>query len=114
MKAAKCLAAMTTLAFGAPVCAEVGVARPADCVLKVNTDTVIDGPCDFTPLDVDGSFIISTRDGQFFAYVTIVSRGVAEGHWNETPFATHAHTPLGTLIRNGACWSNDTASVCAY
>jgi hypothetical protein len=108
------LAVVTALTIGTAAQAKIGVARPADCVVQVGKQTVIDGPCDFTPLDAAGSFTVSAKDAKFFAYVTVVSPGVAEGHWNEIPFANHAHTPLGTLIRDGACWRNEQASVCAY
>lgn len=89
-------------------------AKTAFCALTVDGAEIIKGPCRFEPLSRDGSFEIITFDNRFFAYVEIDSPGVAEGYWNETPFAYHAHTPLGTLRRQDACWINDYASVCAY
>ena len=58
--------------------------------------------------------MIRNYNGKYFAAVTVVSPGVAEGAWNEDAYANHAHSPLGTLYREGACWTNNLASVCAY
>ncbi|MEO7063874.1 MAG: hypothetical protein ABI082_08925, partial [Dokdonella sp.] len=49
----------------------------------------------------------------YFATVTIQRNGAGEGFWNEETGASHAHTPLGALHRNGWCWENETAKVCA-
>jgi hypothetical protein len=106
---------IATLLFAATVAgAEIDKGRAAGCVLVVRGQDVIRGECMFTPLDVDGSFQISAYDGTYFAYVTVVRKGVAEGYWNEDPHATHAHAPLGELHREVACWVNGIASVCAY
>ena len=34
-------------------------------------------------------------------------------HWNEIASVTRAHTPLGELQREGACWISDTVRICA-
>ena len=88
--------------------------RPASCLLVVKGFQAIRGECTFTPIDTDGSFMIASYNGKFFAYVSLTGKGVAEGSWNEEPYASHAHSPLGTLIREDGCWVNDFASVCAY
>lgn len=88
--------------------------RPAECLLVVKAKEYIRGECQFSPNGTDGSFIISSYNGQYFAYVTITSAGVAEGYWNGEAYASHAHSPLGTLHRQDGCWVNDMASVCAY
>jgi hypothetical protein len=50
----------------------------------------------------------------YFAYV-FPEGGTATASWNGTiPGATHAHTDLGTLTREGACWVNEQAKVCAW
>jgi len=83
--------------------------RPAQCKLVVRGTTIIDGECLFRA-QRDGSFQISGRD--HFAYVTVTGNS-AEGSWNENPQSAHASSPLGTLRRQGACWVNATAQVCA-
>ena len=80
----------------------------------VNGQEIIRGPCDFAPNGGDGSFILSGLNGKYFAYVTMSGDGVAEGYWNGEPYAGHAHSPLGELLREDACWVNNIASVCAY
>ena len=84
------------------------------CSLKVAGATYIDGPCDFTTLDDDGSFQIMAADRTYFAQVEVDRPGHAKGYWNEEKGANHAHSPLGELTRDDACWSNADASVCAW
>lgn len=85
-------------------------AKPAQCKLTVNGRTYINGPCEFTPTG-GGSFEI--QKGDYFAYVNLNEDGTAEGWWNEEPGANHAHTSLGRLTRNDACWTNRRVIVCA-
>lgn len=110
------LAAATLLSFAGPtvVIAQEQPGRPANCLLVVDAQEIIKGRCLFTHLDQDGSFQIQSGNGKFFAMVQIESKGVGEGYWNEEPYASHAHTPLGTLYREEGCWVNNAASVCAY
>ncbi len=89
-------------------------AQAATCLLMVGGATVIDGPCRFEPIDEEGSFTVTSPDGGFFVYLLVASPGVAEGYWNEERGAGHAHSPLGTLRRDEACWSNAEATVCAW
>ena len=97
--------------------AEAAVVR-GKCTLTVAGITYIDGPCEIDFFAGDGSFsalqITGSGDLSYFAYVSVTGRDVAHGYWNEEPGANHAHTPLGTLRRNGACWSNSSARVCAW
>ncbi|MEO8242794.1 MAG: hypothetical protein ABI832_10800 [bacterium] len=97
-----------------PALADVDVPRRADCLLVVEGSELIRGPCTFTALDTDGCFTIAGLNGKWFAYVLVDRPGHAQGYWNGTPFAGHAHDPLGALHREDACWVNDTASVCAW
>jgi hypothetical protein len=109
------LAFALALASLAPAArAEIDVPRAADCLLIVGDQKLIGGRCTFTPLDAAGSFTIAGLDGLFFAYVLVTGKGEAEGYWNGTPRAQHAHEPLGKLRRDDACWVNDSASVCAW
>lgn len=90
-------------------------ARPAKCLLEVGEIAYIDGPCDFDPdRRGDGSFKIMASDGMYFAYLNVEGAGVAVGYWNEEPGANHAHTPLGKLTRDGACWVGEGAKLCAW
>ena len=57
---------------------------------------------------------IASPDGRFFAQVLMDRPGQGTGWWNETPFAGHAHSPLGKLRRDDACWVNQCVSVCAW
>ncbi len=91
----------------------VAQARPADCLLVVDQQTRIDGACEFKPSD-DGFQILSSTAPLVFAFVFRSGDGSAEGHWNDPPGSTRAHSYLGTLRRDGACWANDRARVCAW
>jgi hypothetical protein len=82
------------------------------CRLVVSGNTYIDGNC-WVRLERDGSFQIMSLDEKYFAQL-LRSDGEAMGHWNETPGSTHAHTTLGNMTRNGACWSNPDAELCAW
>ena len=84
--------------------------RPADCTLAVNGKSYISGPCDFSP-EKGGSFRIS--NGEYFAYVSVIGKGVAEASWNANPKATRADVPLGALTRKGACWVGKAVEICA-
>src|SRR6476660_318770 len=100
--------------------AAIAAQRPAQCKLVVKGKTYIDGRCNFEDFG-DGSFAIGVlRDDQripvggfYFAYVD-VHGNKAEAKWNEDPRELHANAPLGTLSRNGACWENAIAQVCAW
>jgi hypothetical protein len=86
------------------------------CVLQVKQKTYLNGPCEIAITDKAGSFTIGvseTRPSPYFAYVSIDADG-ATGFWNETPDASHAHTSLGKLTRDRACWKNKTTRICAY
>ncbi|MBK6467538.1 MAG: hypothetical protein IPL38_02300 [Rhodobacter sp.] len=106
--------ACLSLLWASAATAEIDVPRKADCLLVVQAEKLIGGSCMFTALDADGSFSISSLNGQFFAYVLVDRPGVARGYWNGAPYAGHAHDPLGQLRRDDACWVNDVASVCAW
>jgi hypothetical protein len=86
------------------------------CLLEVAGRSFIDGPCEID-LEPDGSFMITAyRAGEitYFAYVSLDGANLATGYWNEEIGAGHAHSPLGTLTRSGACWQNSNAKVCGW
>jgi hypothetical protein len=84
--------------------------RPVDCELTVQGRTYIKGVCQFSAA-ADGSFQIFGKD--YFAYVNVVSPGVAEASWNADPASTHAQAPLGELRQSGGCWVGKTVKICA-
>jgi hypothetical protein len=97
----------------APILTEAKTGR---CVLQVKQKTYLNGSCPIKINDDDGSFTIGVSEkhrSKYFAYINMESDG-AHGYWNETPESNHAHTSLGILQRHGACWTNETARVCAY
>ena len=109
LRAALCIAVLALY----PTLAQ---ARTGRCVLQVKGQTYLHGPCDIINQDNHGSFSIGVGDvrrSRYFAYVLMEDDG-AHGYWNETPDASHAHTDLGRLKRDGACWRNQDARVCAY
>jgi hypothetical protein len=89
--------------------------RAARCLLEIDGRTIIDGVCPFVP-QAGGDFSIGDDEGPigFFALVQIESPGLARGYWNGEQYATHAHSSLGWLERNDACWENERARVCAW
>jgi len=101
MAAAAACGLTASAAFAAP--------RQAQCKFAVEGKTVINGRCNFEA-DPDGSFRI--WDDVHTVYVN-VDGNTAEASWNRNPKSPHADSPLGTLARNGACWENATAKICA-
>jgi hypothetical protein len=101
--------------------AAIAAQRPALCKLVVKGKTYINGRCNFEDFG-EGDFAIGVlRDHQripgggfYFAYVIDVRGNTAEAKWNEDPKDLHANAPLGTLTRNGACWENAIAQICAW
>jgi hypothetical protein len=102
------------LALTLALCAGAASARPADCYLSVNGFDLINGPCDFEPIFGDGSFVITSPDGAFFAQVEVAGDGTAQGWWNGGANVPSLNDYIGTLYRSDACWVNDFASVCAW
>ncbi|WP_429807505.1 hypothetical protein [Ensifer sp. B1-9] len=90
------------------------VVIPAKCLLQIKGVKYITGRCDFRPTG-EGDFVLQGRD--YFTYVFVSTQdapNMAEAHWNGRPSSTHAHSPLGKLTRDGACWVSETAKICAW
>jgi hypothetical protein len=86
------------------------------CLLEVNKKKYLNGSCAIT-MENDGGFLIGASETQpvtYFAIISVTGKDVSEGFWNEEKGANHAHTPLGNLVRKGACWQNQKAKVCAW
>ncbi|EGL64352.1 hypothetical protein AGRO_2993 [Agrobacterium sp. ATCC 31749] len=80
------------------------------CVLEVGGAKAIDGACYWGPYgSMDGSFVIKANG--YFAIIEI-DNDEADGWWNDTPGATHAHTGLGKMKRDGKCWKSESVNVC--
>jgi hypothetical protein len=95
----------------------VAAALTGRCVLEVDRKSYLDGPCNIE-MGPDGSFSIGAGEqsrSEFFAYVNLAPAAAkATGYWNGPEAASHAHDSLGALSRNGACWVNSRARVCAW
>lgn len=88
-------------------------AKTAKCELTVEGQKYIDSQCEFTAIgDGDGSFIITGSNG-YFAYANRDGDQM-KGSWNGPDRDSKAHWDLGMLSREGACWVNSQARVCAW
>ena len=105
-----------TVLWAAPAAAEEETLT-AKCLLEIDGETYISGPCPVV-LDDEGSFTLGA-DGKtdpegYFAMVLVSGKNIADAYWNEAPASTHAQGSLGEVIRHGACWSNARAKICAW
>jgi hypothetical protein len=90
-----------------------------DCLIEVDGATYLSGSCNIRMFNDDGSFSIGTGDtstsrAKHFAYVSLDAPGTANGTWNGIEGGNHAQEPLGALERDGACWVNAHARICAW
>ncbi len=106
---------MRALVFAiAMVASGTAWAAPGRCLLVVDGKTYLNGVCK-VELRSGGNFqILSPGKLTYFANVSLSGDAQANGFWNEDMGANHAHTPLGILQRNDACWTNERAIVCAW
>jgi hypothetical protein len=100
--------------------------------------TFVDGPCRYhfyppvTNSPEEGGTVILTEmggqtrtdtvgdiDNAYFVYLNFRDREflTADGSWNGTREATHAHTTIGSvpdypMRRDGECWVSDRARIC--
>ncbi len=91
------------------------VASPAFCYFEADGTILIQGRCQFVAQG-GGSFRIfdSMSNYGYFADVLVGAQGQGDGYWNGEWGGSHAHAPLGRLIRIGGCWVNQRARVCAW
>jgi len=90
-----------------------------DCSLTVDGKVYVDikKTCRIEFMGGDGSFTINagTNKPGYFAYVTMLEKGLASVSWNETPKTMSAQAPLGEdFRRKGGCWIGKRAKVCAF
>lgn len=87
-----------------------------NCTVSVENTLNFTGMCN---VKIDGEvtrvfpFTIGTvyyNEFEFFFYFIEGEETLA--FWNEEPFANHAHTTLGTVTNDGACWRNTTFQLC--
>ncbi len=85
------------------------------CLLEVKNVPKLFGSCNVTE-GADGGMTLGMdeRKVTYFATVMASGNGEADGYWNGTKGAGHAHDSLGTLKRKGRCWENANARVCAW
>jgi hypothetical protein len=106
-----------TLIAAAVVLPSAAGASPGSCFLSVDGRVYLDGPCTVN-IGKDGSFTVGVSDAKrsrYFAYVNVdAATKKADASWNGVEAESHAHDPLGTLSRDGGCWSNARAKVCAW
>ncbi len=111
------LATTTAMTVGAPPAEAKTIA--GDCSLTVGGKVYVDikKTCRIEFMGGDGSFTINagtTKPG-YFAYVTMMEKGLASVSWNETPKSMSAQAPLGEdFRRKGGCWIGKRAKVCAF
>jgi hypothetical protein len=81
--------------------------RMADCVVEVGGARYMDGPCYFAPTSHfgPGSFVV-TGPGTMAAVNVQYGRGFAV--WGP------GVTQLGEVWKNGPCWQNYQAKICAW
>ncbi|SFR61640.1 hypothetical protein SAMN04488005_3280 [Yoonia tamlensis] len=98
-------------------------AKTATCLLVVDGEFYMNGTCEFTA-ETGGDFTATTQsdDGQIeWSASMFIEDGVGKMAWNGdgqegqrmTP-AGHQHTVEHAMKRDGACWANKTALLCAW
>lgn len=108
------LATVSAIAASAP--AEDLTARRARCDLTIDGVSYMAGGCNFNFLprfadEPGGSFEIRRRG--YVVRVITNGDGTARGYFNGVRGRGRVNVRLGTLVRNGACWVNERAIVCA-
>jgi len=107
------------LCFGISLVAAAtsGMADEGRCLIVVDGKTYLKGRCGIE-IRSGGNFTVGVSDtsrSEYFAYVNPDGdRNKAQGYWNGRDAESNASWDLGTLKRNGACWSNRRAKVCAW
>ena len=92
-------------------------AATGKCMLSVSGRVYMNSRCNVDTSAPDGSFSIGTgehRRSKYFAMVNVdPTTGFARGYWNGKAAESHAHEELGILVKQGSCWVNDRARICA-
>ena len=85
------------------------------CLLQVDGKTYIKGWCAVMRED---RYLMVGSDGErisnpYAATVSTNDDGSGDGHWNGAPGVRISQSPLGTMKRDGFCWINAKAKICA-
>ena len=101
-------------------------ADPLHCSFELLGQTLFDGPCDTEITRFgDGLLMVVAASREYFVYATqleLMSNGKSncsscetwDVTWNEEPYATHAHSPLGKAeLVNESCLVGLDFKVCA-
>ena len=96
------------------------LARMGRCRIEVDGRPYLSGRCNIER-EADGSVQVGVgsaddkvKPSRHFAYVTSEGGGRGTAYWNGRDGGSHAHDPLGTVTRQGACWRNARATICAW
>lgn len=86
-----------------------------ECLISVRAHTYRVGHCLIT-LYLGGGFQAGGgRGGEYFATVDIdAASGGAQAFWNGLEAESHAHNPLGDVVRQGGCWVDANGRICAW
>ncbi|MCJ2099467.1 hypothetical protein [Methylobacterium sp. E-046] len=90
-----------------------------DCYLRVSGKIYLNDRCNVM-MGKGGGFSIGMVDtgapSKYFASVNGVDAGSrkGDGFWNGKAAESHAQDPLGQLTKQGGCWMNAAAKVCAW
>ncbi|MCZ0737655.1 hypothetical protein [Phreatobacter sp. AB_2022a] len=87
---------------------------PGRCLLEINGRTYLAGACQIEQgSDTLRALPPNGRLPGYFGYLVFDDATQAEGYWNGEPRASRAHSRLGTMRRDGDCWVNAGARICA-
>lgn len=86
---------------------------PGQCLLQVEGRKYLEGQCQIEQSRTQLKIMPAGRRLTYFATILIDEAEASRGYWNEERGANHAHSDLGELNRQGNCWVNATARVCA-
>lgn len=92
------------------------------CVLRVDGKDYINGPCtivrDPSGIEITGppQARVRPHDNHKYSYGAQIdiAGGEVTGHWNGALAYNSYDFDLGSLGRDGDCWTNNRARVCAY
>ncbi|MFC4254997.1 hypothetical protein GRI97_06140 [Altererythrobacter xixiisoli] len=106
-----------TPAAAAPETPDTAGSTRRNCHLAVDGTVHVDGPCLVFPMGPD-QYTLNTWDQgkparSHFAMVTTDASGTTTASWNADPNDTRAGDPLGTVTKDGDCWVNTRARICA-
>jgi len=116
MKRLIAAAMLTVILFMMAPFSNPASAKTSDCLLEVDGQRIIDGPCHFIA-HRGGSFRIFTLKGSGLEYVAEVNRVGPEqafGNWNGQQGEPIPRITLGALMPSGACWTNARVRLCAW